>query len=96
MAEKELCSVLLCSTSMSDLDIVFYRKASSISISVFSLGLFGNVREHWSRLRVACAPWSCNMRREDVQQVQLYAPSGPCSTVGLQKFLHRCLAGLFI
>lgn len=41
MIEKELCSHLLCSTSISDLDINYYRKASSTSISVSSLGLFG-------------------------------------------------------
>lgn len=39
---------------MPELDIVFYRKASSISISVFSLGLFGDVRKHWSQPRVLC------------------------------------------
>lgn len=92
MTEKELSSFLLCSTSMSDFDIHFYRKASSISISVFSLGLFGDVREQWSQPRVACAPWLCYMGREDVQ---LYFPSGPCSTVGLQKLLRGCLAGFF-
>lgn len=68
MTEKELCSVLLCSTSMSDLDIKFYRKAFSIRISVFSLGLFGDVREHWSQPRVEgcitrggkmCSRYSC-------------------------------------
>lgn len=91
MTEKELCSVLLCSISMSELDKNFYRKASSISISVFSLGLFGDVREHQSQPRLACAPWFCNTGREDVQQEQLYVPS--CSTVGLQNFLHRYLAG---
>lgn len=75
MAEKELCSVLLCSISMSDSDIIFYRK-SSISISVFNLGLFGDVREHWSQPRLACVPWLCNMGREDVQQVQSHVPCG--------------------
>lgn len=95
MTEKELCSVLLRSTSVPQLDIVFYRKASSISISVFSLGLLGDARKHWSQPRVACAPWLCNMRKEDVQQVRLYVPSGPCSTVGLQKFLHGCLGDFF-
>lgn len=89
MTEKELCSVLLCSISMPDLDINFYRK-TSISISVFNLGLFGDVREHWSQPGLPCVPWLCNMGREDVQQVQLHVP------VGLQKLLHRCLAGFFI
>lgn len=55
MTEKELCSVFLHSTAVSDLDIFFYRKAS-ISISVLSLGLFGDIREHWSQPRVACTP----------------------------------------
>lgn len=39
MLENELCSQLPCITSISDLN--YYRKASSISISVSSLGLFG-------------------------------------------------------